>query len=80
MLSVVSGRNARPANWEAYAELSVGIQGELAKLREAVEKEDYDRIGNILRNGLILNFDALVVEIGTTIDSEGVRVGFSWLL
>jgi len=77
MLSVVGGSNTRPANWEAYAELSVGMQGELAKLGEAVEKEDHVRIGNILRNGLILNFDALEMEIGTTIDSQGVRVGLS---
>ncbi len=77
MLSVVGGSNARPANWETYAELSVGMQGELAKLGEAVEKEDYVQIGNILRDGLILNFDALEVEIGKTIDSEGVRVGLS---
>ena len=77
MLSVVGSSDARPANWEMYAKLSVSIQGELAKLGEAVEKEDYVQIGNILRDGLILSFDELEVEIGKTIDSEGVRVGLS---
>jgi len=53
-----------------YAELSVGLHGELAKLDEAVEKEACVHLGNILSNGVILNFDALEVEIRRLIVRE----------
>lgn len=73
MLSVVGGSNERPASWESYVELQASMQAELAKLSEAVEKENYVQIGNILRDGLIPNFFALETEIGKTIDVSGTR-------
>ncbi len=73
MLTVVGGSEARPSNWDAYAELAVVLQGDLAKLGQVVEKGDHVEIGTIIRDDIILNFAALEIEIGKTLDSEGVR-------
>ncbi|WP_318615789.1 hypothetical protein [Sporosarcina sp. YIM B06819] len=73
MLVTIGESKERPVNWEAYVSLAGGMQGELAKLGQAVEKENHEQIGDIIRDGLISTFEALEVEIGKTIDAEGIR-------
>ena len=45
MLTVIGGSEESPVNWDVYAELLVAMQGELAKLGQAVENEDHVLIG-----------------------------------
>lgn len=77
MLSVVEDSEERPVNWEAYAKLTLILQQELAKLGEALERKDNSQIGDIIRDGIIPNYEALSVEIGRTIDAEGTREDIS---
>ena len=54
-------------------ELAAGLQSNLAKLGQAVEKEDHVQIGAIIRDSIIPNFAALEIEIGKTLDTEGIQ-------
>ena len=77
MLTVVEENKERPPNWKAYAKLTIALQQELAKLSHAVERKDNVQIGDIIRDGIIPNYEALEVEIERTIDVEGTREGLS---
>jgi len=77
MMSVVEDSEERPKNWAAYEKLTLNLQQELIKLGEAVDKKDHSQIGDVIRDGIIPNYEALNVEVGRTIDAEGMRENLS---
>lgn len=73
MLELVKNCNERPANWEAYEALAVGIHIKLEQLDKSVEMNQPTQIATIIETGLLPIFEEVAKTLGITIDTEMVR-------
>ncbi|MEC2077893.1 hypothetical protein [Metabacillus fastidiosus] len=63
----------KPKNHNEYIKLNSKLQMEIRSLHEAVENEDYVLTGDLIQYELVPIYEALEIEITTTIDTEGYR-------
>ncbi|USK69971.1 hypothetical protein [Peribacillus asahii] len=73
IIGLIDQAKARPNNWDECIKLAAQLDMELKNLEEAVKNADSVLIADMIQYELIPIYEALAVELKTTIDTEVKR-------
>ena len=72
-INLIDKSKERPANWNECIKLAAEFEMELKNLEQAVENTDSVLIADIIQYELLPVYEALLIEVNTTIDTEVTR-------
>lgn len=72
-INLIDKSKVRPANWNECIKLAAEFEMELKNLEQAVVNIDSVLIADIIQYELLPVYEALLVEVNTTIDTEVTR-------